>query len=72
MGLGCNGCFVTGAGLMDGHYRMDIISGVAHLKSDSIMPVMLCTVAYNIRGTSVVLYVPQDNANPTKNGYYIE
>ena len=30
---------------MDGHYRMNIISGVRHLRPDSVVPLMLCTVA---------------------------
>jgi hypothetical protein len=29
---------------MDGHYRTDIISSVGHLRSDSVMPLVLCTV----------------------------
>jgi hypothetical protein len=32
---------------MNGHYRMDIISGVGHPRSDSIMLLVLCTVACN-------------------------
>jgi hypothetical protein len=44
MGLGSNDCFVTGAALMDGHYRTDIISGVGHLRSDLVVPLVLYTV----------------------------
>ena len=44
MGIGSNNCFVTDATLMGGHYRMDIISGVGHQMSDSIMPLVLCMV----------------------------
>jgi hypothetical protein len=68
MCLGSNGCFMADAALTNCHYRMDIISGVGHLRSDSIVLLVLCTVAYNIRGTSIVLQVPQDNTNPTKKG----
>jgi hypothetical protein len=55
MGLGSNGCFTADAALMGSHYRMDIISGVGHPRSDSIIPLVLCMVAYNIQGTGVVL-----------------
>jgi hypothetical protein len=60
--------FVTGTALMGGHYKTDIISGVGHLRSDSVVLLMLCMVACNGWGTSIVLQVPQDNANPTENG----
>ena len=46
---------MAGAALTDGHYRIYIISSVGHLRSDSIMLLVLCIVAYNIHGTSVVL-----------------
>ena len=62
MDLGSNDSFVTGLVLMDGHYRMNIIRGVSHLRSDSIVSLVLCTVTYNIRGTSVVLEVSLDSA----------
>jgi hypothetical protein len=32
---------------MNGYYRMDIISGVGHPRSDSIVPLVLCMVACN-------------------------
>jgi hypothetical protein len=35
---------------------------------DSIVPLVLCTIAYNIRGTSVVLQVFWDSVNPAGNG----
>jgi hypothetical protein len=43
-GFGSNG-FVTKMQPfpMDGHYRTDVISGVGHLRSDSIVPLVLCT-----------------------------
>jgi hypothetical protein len=53
---------------MDGHYRMDIISGVDHPRSDLVVPLVVCTVACNDCGTDIVLQVPQDSTNPTKNG----
>jgi hypothetical protein len=61
MGLGSNGYFVTGAALMDSHYRTNIIRGVGHLRSNSIVSLVLCIVAYNIWGTCVVLEIPLDS-----------
>jgi hypothetical protein len=40
---------------MDGHYRMDITSGVGHSRSDSVVPLALCTVACNGWDTDIVL-----------------
>jgi hypothetical protein len=57
MGLGSNGCFVTGVALTDGHYKTNIISDVGHPKSESIVPLVLYMVAYNIRGTGILLQV---------------
>jgi hypothetical protein len=53
VGFGSNG-FVTKVQPfpMVGHY---IISSVGHLRSDSIMPLVLCTVACNGWGTGIVL-----------------
>jgi hypothetical protein len=34
---------------------MNIISSVGHLRSDSVVPLVLCTIAYNIQGIGVVL-----------------
>ena len=48
IGLGFNGCFVTNAGLVGSHYRTYIINGVGHPRLDSIMPLILWMVAYNI------------------------
>ena len=48
MGFGFNGCFMAGATLTGSHYKMDIISGVGHLRSDSVVLLVLCTVVYNI------------------------
>jgi hypothetical protein len=41
--------FVTKTQLfpMNGHYRMNIISGVSHPRSDSVMPLVLCAVPCN-------------------------
>jgi hypothetical protein len=33
---------------MDGHYRIDIISGMGHPRSDSIVQLMLCTVVVQV------------------------
>jgi hypothetical protein len=48
MCLGSNDCFVIGIALMGGHYRIYIISGMCHLRSDLVMPLVLWMVAYNI------------------------
>jgi hypothetical protein len=55
IGLGSNGCFMIDIALTSGHYRMDIISGMGHLRSDSVVLLVLCIVAYNIWRTGVVL-----------------
>jgi hypothetical protein len=45
VGFGSNG-FVTKTQpfSIDGHCRIDIISGVGHLRLDSVVPLMLCTI----------------------------
>jgi hypothetical protein len=55
-GFGSNG-FVTNMQSfpMDDYYRTDIISGVGHLRSDSVLPLVLYTVACNGWGISIVL-----------------
>ena len=61
MGLGSNGCFIAEVALTGSHYKTDIISNVGHLRRDLVMALVLCTVAYNIRGTGVLLQVPWDS-----------
>jgi hypothetical protein len=58
MGFGSNGYFMTDAVLMGSYYKTYIISSVSQPRSDSVVPLVLWTVAYNIRGTNVVLLVP--------------
>ena len=60
--------FVANATLMGDHYRMDIISCVRHPRLDSVVLLVLCTVACNGWGTGIVLQVPWDSANPAKKG----
>ena len=50
-GFGYNG-FVTKAQLfpIDGHYKMDIISGIGHSKSDSVVPLVLCMIVVQYLG----------------------
>jgi hypothetical protein len=67
MGLGSNNCFMAYTALMGG-YKTDIISGIGHLRLDSIVQLMLYMVAYNIQGTGVVLQVIRDSANLIKKG----
>ena len=45
------------------HYWTYIISGVGRPKSELTVLLVLSTVAYNIRGTGVLLQVLQDCAN---------
>jgi hypothetical protein len=59
--------FVIDVALMGGHNKMDIIRGVGHLRSDSIVPLVLCMVKYNIWGTDVVLQVHRNSTNPIEN-----
>jgi hypothetical protein len=68
MGLGSNGCFMADTALMGGHYRKEIISSVGYPRSDSVVLLVLCTIAYNIQGICVVLQVLQDSTNPAGNG----
>ena len=51
--------FVAGVALKGGHYRTDVISGVGHPNSDSVVPLVLCMVVYNGWGTGIVLQVPR-------------
>jgi hypothetical protein len=55
MGLRSNGYFVTSAALMYSHYRTNIISDVGYSSLYSVVPLVLCTVGYNIQGAGVVL-----------------
>ena len=68
IGLRSNGCFVIGATLMGGHYMTYIISGVAHSRSNLVVPLVLWTIAFNDWGTSTVFQIPLDSANPAENG----
>ena len=41
-GFGSNGFVTNDATIpMDGHYRMDVISGVGHSRSNSVVPLVL-------------------------------
>ena len=51
---------------MGDHYRTDIISGVCHLRSNSVMSLVLCMVVCNGWGTGIVLQVPRNSANPVE------
>jgi hypothetical protein len=46
----------------------DIISSVGHLRPDSVVPLVLCTIAVQWLGTDIVLQVTRDNINPAENG----
>jgi hypothetical protein len=50
------------------HYKTDIISGVGHPRSNSVVLLVLYTVACNGWGIGIVLQVLRDNTNPAKKG----
>ena len=52
--------FAAGVALNGNHYRTNIINGVGHPRSDSIVPVVLCMVGCNDWGTDIVLQVPEN------------
>jgi hypothetical protein len=56
-GFGSNG-FVTKMRPfpMDGHYMMDVISGVGHPRSDLIVPLVLHTVCCAMAGARALYY----------------
>jgi hypothetical protein len=56
-GFGSNG-FVTKMQPfpMDGHYRTDVISGVGHLRLDSVVPLVLRTVYCAMSRASALYY----------------
>jgi hypothetical protein len=68
IGFGSNSYFVAGAALMGDYYKLNIISGVGHSRSNSVILLVLCTVAYNIWGTVVVLQVPRDSTDLVEKG----
>jgi hypothetical protein len=41
---------------MDGHYRTDVIRGVGHPRSDSVVPLVLRMVCCTINGTPALYY----------------
>ena len=53
--LGFNGCSAIDAILMGGHYKTGIISSVGHPRLNLVVPLVLCTVAYNDQSIDVVL-----------------
>jgi hypothetical protein len=59
---------VVDAALLGGYYRTNIISGVGHPRSNSVVPLVLCMIACNGWGTDIELQVSLDSANPTENG----
>jgi hypothetical protein len=56
--LESNSCFVIVATLTDDHYKTYIISGVGYLRLNSVMPLVLWMVEYNVQGIDIVLQVP--------------
>ena len=47
---------------MDGHYRTDIISGMSHPRSDSVMPLVLRTVCCAMAGVPAFYYKSLETA----------
>jgi hypothetical protein len=60
--------FVAGATLKGSHYRTDIINGVGHSRSDSVVSLVSCMVVCNGWGISIVLQAPRDSVNPVEKG----
>jgi hypothetical protein len=54
---------------VDDHYRTDIINGVGYSRSDSVVLLVLCTVACNGWSTNIVLQVPRDCTNLAEKEY---
>jgi hypothetical protein len=58
-GFGSNGFMTKVQSFpMDGYYKTDIISSMGQPRSDSVVPLVLCTMACNIKGTDIVLQIP--------------
>ena len=58
--------FMVGAALTSGHYKTDIISGLGHPKSNSVVPLVLYTVMCNCWGIGIILQVSWDSADPVE------
>jgi hypothetical protein len=67
-GLCIQWLFVVGTALMGGHYRTDIISGVGHSRSNSIVLLLICMVACIGWGIDIILQVSRDSANLIEKG----
>jgi hypothetical protein len=50
-----------------GHYKIYIISSVAHLRSDLVELLVLWMVVYNGRDTDIILQVTKSSINPIEN-----
>jgi hypothetical protein len=58
VGFGSNGFMTKMQSFpMDGHYRMNVISSVGHLRSDSVVPLVLRTICYAMVGTPALYYM---------------
>ena len=57
VGFGSNGFVIkTQPFPMDGHYRMDVISGVGHPRSNSVVPLVLHMVCCAMAGAPIMYY----------------
>jgi hypothetical protein len=57
---------------MDGHYRMDVISGMGHLRSDSVVLLVLHTVRCAMIGASTLYYRSLGITSTPENGSWID
>jgi hypothetical protein len=62
--FGFNGFVTTTQSFpMDGHYKMDVISGVGHPRSNSVVPLVLRTVCCAIARALALYYRPLGTAS---------
>jgi hypothetical protein len=58
VGFGSDGFMIkTQPFSMDGYYRTNIISSVGHLRSDSVVPLVLCSIFCAMTGAPALYYM---------------
>jgi hypothetical protein len=69
VGFGSNGFMTkTQPFPMDGHYRTNVINGVGHPRSDSIMPLVLCMITMQWLGHRHCTIGPLGQCQPSLEG----